>query len=62
MAEPLKTRGLEELQSLLQRTRRQLALKRIYQSDAAYIEERLQEVEARIISMPEKDKTGEEVE
>lgn len=59
MARGLKTLGLEEVQSALKRTRRQKALGRIGHLDARYIEERLMQVEARILEMREE---GEEAE
>lgn len=58
---PLKTSGLEELRRLRSRTRRQLALGRILKDDWEFIDVRLDEIEARIISMKETDEDGEEV-
>lgn len=60
MAEPLKTRGLMELNQLRDRVRRQLALRRIYPDDAAALIVLLNQTEAIITNMPEKDKDGEE--
>lgn len=54
MARGLKTRGLVELETLRARARRQHALKRISREDCEWIVEHLDEIEARIISMPEK--------
>lgn len=58
---PLKTRGLYELAALRRRVRRQRAMGRINKNDFEYIDVRLDEVEARIVSMQEMDETGEEV-
>lgn len=60
MARPLKDAGLREVQALRRRTGRQLALGRILPEDAEYIERRLKEVEARIVSMMELDEYGKE--
>lgn len=61
MARPLKDVGLREVGSLRRRTRRQLALGRILPHDASYIDARLNEIEARIVSMHEEDEYGKEV-
>ena len=58
MAKTLKSLGLEELWSLRRRARRQLGLGRIGAKDAEYIVSRLNEVEARIISMTEENENG----
>lgn len=58
---PLKDAGLAEVGALRRRTRRQLALGRVLPADAEYIVRRLDEVEARIVSMQEFDEYGEEV-
>jgi hypothetical protein len=58
---PLKLRGMDELQSLIHRTRRLCALERITVADHDYIMGRLQEVEARIQQMPELDTDMKEV-
>lgn len=57
----LKVAGLGEVSRLRSRTRRALALGRIYPEDAEYITERLDEVEARIVAMHETDESGKEV-
>lgn len=62
MARPLKDAGIRECDSLRRRTRRQLALGRILPHDAAYITTRLDEIEARIVSMHEEDEYGKEAE
>ena len=53
MVAPLKTRGLDEVQGLLRRAVRLYGLRRIGEQDFRFIEERLKEIEARIISMRE---------
>lgn len=58
MARTLKTKGLEELDALRRRARRQQGLGRIGSKDAEYIVTRLNEVEARIISMTEENENG----
>ena len=58
MARTLKTKGLEELQALRTRARRQQGLGRIGAADAEFIVSRLNEVEARIVSMREKNENG----
>lgn len=61
MARPLKDAGMREVAALRRRVGRQLALGRILPADAAYIDSRLKEVEARIVSMREEDEYGKEV-
>jgi hypothetical protein len=58
---PLKTQGLAELQDLRSRARRQLAMGRITKEDWEYIDNRLDQVEARIVSMQEFNEHGKEV-
>lgn len=58
---PLQTVGLYEVKRLRRRTRRLLALERILPADAEYITERLDQIEARIVSMHELDEYGKEV-
>jgi hypothetical protein len=58
---PLKDVGLDDVASLRRRTRRALAMGRILPADAEYITTRLDEVEARIVSMHETDEYGKEV-
>jgi hypothetical protein len=53
MVAPMKTTGLEAVRNLLRRNARLYALRRISTHDFRYIEQRLKEVEARIISMRE---------
>lgn len=57
----LRVNGTAEADRLLRRTRRALAMARIYPADADYICERLEEIKARMAEMPEKDAAGEEV-
>ena len=57
---PLKDAGLTEVRSLKRRTRRALALERVLPADARYITKRLDEIEARIVSMREFNEYGEE--
>lgn len=57
---PLKDAGLAEVQALRRRTRRQLAMSRIGKADFEYIDRRLDEVEAKIVSMQEFDEYGKE--
>lgn len=56
----LKSRGVVEVQQIRSRARRQLAFQRISKADYDYIDTRLDEVEARIISMQELNEQGEE--
>lgn len=58
----LKSRGVEDVSLLRRRVRRLLALGRIYPADADYITKRLNEVEAKIVSMHETDEYGKEEE
>lgn len=57
MARGLKTRGLQELELMRARARRQHALKRISREDCEWLVGRLDEIEARIINMTEKGDT-----
>lgn len=58
---PMKTQGLVSVQELKQRARRLRALGRISGVDQDYIVVRLDEIEARIISMSETNEKGDEV-
>jgi len=60
VARTLKTRGADEVRTLASRTRRQYQLGRISKPDHDFLIERLDEVEARIISMRETNEHGEE--
>lgn len=53
MVAPLKTRGLRDVSDLIRRLRRLYGLRRIGTEDFRYLENRLLEIEARIISMTE---------
>lgn len=57
---PLKDAGLAEVQALRRRARRALAMSRIGKADFQYIDDRLDEVEARIVSMQEFNEYGKE--
>lgn len=57
----MKTRGAEEISAALQRVRRLHALGRVHGPDKEYIEQRLLEVQSRIVAMQETDEDGEEV-
>lgn len=57
---PLKDAGIQEVQQLRRRTRRQLAMGRINRPDFDFIDKRLDEIEARIVSMQETDEYGKE--
>ncbi len=59
MARGLKTLGLEELDAFRKRVIRQRGLKRISRPDSEWILARVDELEARIVMMEEKD-NGEE--
>lgn len=56
----LKSAGLVEVDRLRRRTRRLVALGRVLPHDAGYIVVRLDEIEARIVSMHEEDEFGKE--
>ncbi|QSL67820.1 hypothetical protein [Nocardia phage P3.1] len=58
MARSLKSRGLEELRTLRRRVERQYALGRILRSDREFLVKHLDEVEARITKMSEKNENG----
>lgn len=60
MARTLKTRGMEELNALRNRGRRQRALGRIDAQTAARLDELLAEVETLIVNCRELNEQGEE--
>lgn len=60
MTRPMKDLGMSELHQLQRRLRRQYAAKRIGQADFKFINERLDEIEARVVSMRELDEYGRE--
>ena len=57
----MKEVGLKEVQSARSRVRKLWGMERINRSDFEYIDVRLDEVEARIVSMRELDEYGREV-
>lgn len=59
MVAPLKTRGIDDLRLLLRRLGRLYGLRRIGEEDFRFIERRIKEIEARIISMRESIPTEE---
>lgn len=56
----LKDVGLREVRALRQRTVRLEAMGRVFPTDSEYITDRLDEIEARIVSMHELDEYGKE--
>jgi hypothetical protein len=56
----LKDVGLQEVRALRRRTVRLEAMGRVFPTDSAYITDRLDEIEARIVSMHELDEFGKE--
>jgi hypothetical protein len=58
----LKSQGRREVQALLRRVRRQLAMNRIAKADAIFIEERLLDIDGRIVNMHEVNELGKEEE
>ena len=57
----MKDAGLKEVQQARRRCRRLWSMDRIQRPDFEYIDVRLDEVEARIVSMAEIDEFGKEV-
>jgi hypothetical protein len=57
---PLKTQGMTEVLQLRKRVTRIRAMRRIGDADFKYLDERLAEIEARIVSMQELDEYGRE--
>lgn len=58
---PMKEAGLKEVQSARGRVRKLWGMGRIGRPDFEYIDRRLDEVEARVVSMHETDEFGREV-
>jgi hypothetical protein len=58
----MKAAGLPEVRSLRRRIRRLLAMDRVTKPDFEFIDERLDEVEARIVAMREINELGKEEE
>jgi len=61
MVRPMKEAGVREVRSLRARVRRLWSLDRVSRPDFEYIDQRLDEVEARIVSMSERNEYGREV-
>ena len=61
MSLPLKTRGLTELHDFQLRLYRQRSVGRINRTDYDFIQERIEQIQARIVGMSEVDSNGEEV-
>lgn len=57
----MKNRGWTDVDSALRRVRRLHSVDRVRTNDKEYIESRLEEILARIISMPEEDRNGEPI-
>ena len=55
MARSLKDAGMEELSGLKRRVNRQHALQRIHRSDRDELVELIDQIEAKIVSMDEKE-------
>lgn len=60
MARSLKVRGVEEIDSIRRRARRQHSLGRISKPDADWLVRQLNKIESRIVSMRETNEYGEE--
>lgn len=58
---PMKDAGLKEVSAARRRGRKLWSMDRISRPDWEYIDKRLDEVEARIVSMVETDEWGKEV-
>lgn len=61
MAEPLKTKGIKEIEGIERRIRRQAALQRITRTDEGALLKITGLLAAKIINMKELDNTGQEV-
>lgn len=61
MVRPMKDAGLKEVAAARSRVRKLWGMGRVERPDFEYIDERLDEVEARIVSMTETDEYGKEV-
>jgi len=59
--ESMKARGWREVDSALRRVRSLHGLGRVGKEDKDFIEQRLEEVLARVSSMPEEDKHGDPI-
>ena len=58
---PMKDAGLREVRSARSRVRKLWGMERVSRPDFEFIDKRLDEVEARIVSMVETDEFGKEV-
>lgn len=58
---PMKDAGLKEVQQARSRCRKLWGMGRIMRPDFEFIDQRLDEVEAKIVSMTETDEFGKEV-
>lgn len=58
---PVKVNGAQEVSAFRKRIARAHALGRIGKPDYEYMDQRAQEIEARMVAMVEIDETGEEV-
>lgn len=58
---PMKEAGLKEVSAARRRARKLWSMDRVQRPDFEYIDKRLDEVEARIVSMTETDEYGKEV-
>lgn len=58
---PMKDVGLTEVRSARSRVRKLWGMGRVLRPDFEFIDKRLDEVEARIVAMPETDEFGKEV-
>jgi hypothetical protein len=58
----LKDAGMAEVAALRRRTRRLLAMERVFPVDAEFIIDHLDQIEARIVSMQEFNEYGKEEE
>ncbi len=58
---PMKDAGLKEVQGIRSRLRKLWGMGRVMRPDFEFIDKRLDEVEARIVTMTETDEFGKEV-
>lgn len=58
---PMKDAGLKEVRSIRARVRKLWGMERVSRPDFEFIDKRMDEVEARIVSMTETDEYGKEV-
>lgn len=60
MARSLNSKGREELRSFKTRVQRQLALDRIEQDEAEWLIAKINEIDAFVVTLNEKDQPGKE--